>query len=445
MTVEELVVSLGLEVDGSALGKAHQFFAALTSGAAGVFSAFAAVGAGMVAAAGYTAKAADHVDELSQSLGVSADMLQRVGYAAGFSSLSMEQVGRSIKFLAKNGSKDALGDILKLADTFEKMPDGTAKTALAIKKLGKTGAEMIPMLNEGRAKLEELFAEAPVMSPETIKSGVELSDAITRIQGALKKMVFMIGAPLLKPLGAVATILIKWFNANEKLIGKGVNRFVEEFSSVVKGAVEIVGTAVRGIYMLGELLGGWPRILAGATAAFAAFAVATNAPAAGIVGLLLVLNSFKRYMEGRDSVVGDGIEAFKKAWSDGFNVDYKSSGIYLFFAWLMNSIRDASIELSRLTGRYKDGVGPMTSGERDDHRAFNERIMANMANAGISVTQGKTDVSNGQWVPVNQDGSRGPTTNNVTVQVNGAGDPKVVGQAVYDKIQEQIDAAHGAY
>ena len=47
-----------------------------------------------------------------------------------------------------------------MADKFKAMPDGTKKTALAMDILGKSGKDLIPLLNSGSEGLGEMLAEA---------------------------------------------------------------------------------------------------------------------------------------------------------------------------------------------------------------------------------------------------------------------------------------------
>ena len=39
--------------------------------------------------------------------------------------------------------------MMQVADAFKKMPDGAEKAGLAMKLFGKSGADLIPLLNEG--------------------------------------------------------------------------------------------------------------------------------------------------------------------------------------------------------------------------------------------------------------------------------------------------------
>lgn len=115
-----------------------------------------------------TIDAADHLNDLTQSLGINMQELAKYKLATAQSGSSLEGLGKGIKGLtnafAEHGdelraagitAKTADGQIRQLADIFSKMPDGLEKTTLATKLFGKSGMELIPMLNMGAAGLDE--------------------------------------------------------------------------------------------------------------------------------------------------------------------------------------------------------------------------------------------------------------------------------------------------
>jgi hypothetical protein len=63
---------------------------------------------------------------------------------------------------------------MDLADHFKTLPDGAEKTALAMKVLGRSGAELIPLLNAGGAAIEELGSKAVIMTEEQIEASKHL-------------------------------------------------------------------------------------------------------------------------------------------------------------------------------------------------------------------------------------------------------------------------------
>lgn len=124
--------------------------------------------AGMVALGKGAIDAADNLNDLSQRFGVGIKDLVSYQLAADQSGTSLESVATGLKKLSTNLVEN--GAALKaagvdttstttamrgIADIFATMPDGAEKTALALKLFGKSGTELIPLLNGGAQALEE--------------------------------------------------------------------------------------------------------------------------------------------------------------------------------------------------------------------------------------------------------------------------------------------------
>ncbi len=157
--------------------------------------------------------AADAASKQAKGVGLLVEELTGLQFAAELAGVSNEDLTKSLAGLARR-SKDArdgvkesadafaeLGvkvttndgklkgttELLKdLADAFEALPTGVRKTALAQDVFGRSGARLIPFLNEGRAGLERLTAEAErlglVISTETAVAAEALNDNITRLK-----------------------------------------------------------------------------------------------------------------------------------------------------------------------------------------------------------------------------------------------------------------------
>ena len=175
------------------LGKAKRMFGgaadhmkstAVAAGAA-IGSAFA-TGATIAAAA--IKSAVDRADELSktaQKIGVSTEALSALEYAARLSDVSLQQLSTGVGKLTQNvvaavsgnkqlsGAFDAVGVsvtdangklrgadaiLLDLADAFESLPDGADKTNIAMQLMGKSGRELIPLLNGGSEAIRDISA-----------------------------------------------------------------------------------------------------------------------------------------------------------------------------------------------------------------------------------------------------------------------------------------------
>lgn len=203
-------------------------------------STFAGLGAGLAvgAFAGFVKEAIDAADEIgkmSQRVGVSAEALSALNYAASLADVSTESLGSGLKKLAVNAAdtakgtgeardafaalgisvKDSTGnlkgaDVLlgEVATQFAGFEDGAAKTALAVKLFGKAGADLIPLLNTGATGLADMRAEAErlgvIISPEQAKAAEEFNDNLTRVQTAIKGIGVQVSGPFLAAMNEAA-------------------------------------------------------------------------------------------------------------------------------------------------------------------------------------------------------------------------------------------------
>ncbi|CAN1721186.1 putative Phage tail tape measure protein domain-containing protein [Hyphomicrobium sp. 1Nfss2.1] len=158
---------------------------------------------------------ADRIDDLSQSLGISAEQLSAWSYAAKLSGTDLEglasgitKLNRSLGEIASgtindaqralnamgvsavdaNGNLRSQGDIIEdVADRFSGYQDGATKAALAQALFGKSGADLIPFLNNGRIGLAALTREAErmglIISTDTAKQASQLNDEIDKLKG----------------------------------------------------------------------------------------------------------------------------------------------------------------------------------------------------------------------------------------------------------------------
>lgn len=184
------------------------------------------------------ADSADKLDELSQRIGVSVEDLTRLQWAAKMSGASNETLTASLQKLSLNmaNSKDpanesaaafkALGidvenadgsmrsqlEVLNdVADAFAGYKDGANKTAIAVQLLGRSGAELIPLLNGGSASIKALANESDrlgnTLSTNTAKAAAEFNDHLDRMAARASAAAKAIATPLLQNLNQLFAAL----------------------------------------------------------------------------------------------------------------------------------------------------------------------------------------------------------------------------------------------
>ncbi len=150
--------------------------------------------------------AADALDEMSGRVGVSAKELsglqlayrqagmQNDAMASSIAKLSKEMSEGNVAFRALGVSahntdgtmKSTTAVLFELADQFKDLPDGAAKTALAMEIFGKSGAEMVPLLSSGSDGIKELIATSErlgtVLEDSTAAQAGQFNDTLELLQ-----------------------------------------------------------------------------------------------------------------------------------------------------------------------------------------------------------------------------------------------------------------------
>ena len=181
-------------------------FKAVTAGIAAVGTAAVAAGKKMFDAANATAEYGDHVDKMSQKMGISAKGYQEWDHVMQHCGTSMDTMKASMKTLANaavnnNAAFDKLGISQKQLATMsqeeifnatiaglQNVTDTTERTYLAGKLLGKGATEMGAVLNmsaEDTAKMKQSLNDmGAVMSDKAVKASAHFKDSLQDLKTA---------------------------------------------------------------------------------------------------------------------------------------------------------------------------------------------------------------------------------------------------------------------
>ncbi len=261
----------------SAFAGASSVIANAFAGLAGAFS----VGA-MAAMVTSSIDAADALSKLSQRTGETVENLARLQYAGSLADVSNEALATSLKKLSKNmaeaasgtgeaadafraigvsvvdsaGKLRSSGDVLNdVADRFAGYEDSAAKAALAQAIFGRSGADLIPLLNAGSQGLKEMGNEASrlgvVISTETAQAAERFNDQMTRVNAALGSIAKQTAAELLPVLNELADSLVEI--ARE---GTGANRSFSPLSDAFRAFIVVGGNVAYVFKAIGTEIGG---------------------------------------------------------------------------------------------------------------------------------------------------------------------------------------------
>ena len=269
--------------------KAESNLAVLKSGAAAVGVAIAAAATAAIAMTKANIDAADAAGESAAAAGISVEQYTRLGYAMKFSVGGADALDGSMKFLNKsmydaaNGSKsaqaafDSLGvsytnadgslrestDVmLDVADKFSTMKDGAQKSAMAMDIFGKSGADMVPFLNQGSAGINELTAQADrlgvTLDGPTADAAGQFNDNIDMLKGAAKGFGNEVMKGLLPSLNNLGNEMVATADNGDAMASAA-----EGVVAILKGVVTVGVTAAATVQAVGNAIGG----VAAATAA----------------------------------------------------------------------------------------------------------------------------------------------------------------------------------
>lgn len=268
--------STGVKESQSAMGRLS---AGLKTGFLVIAAAAAAAATAIAASLKHTIDKADEMGKAAQKIGVPIEKLSALAYAADLSGVSFETLSKSMGKLAQSMSdslvnttgnaarafsvlgiavKDNAGNLRSSSDVladvaakFKGMEDGAGKTALAMAIFGKSGKELIPLLNSGADGLAAMTAEAEklgiVIDQKTFEAAERFNDSLTRLGYVQEGMSIQITGKLAPALNALAT----YFN-DLALSGHGMDGVINVIVGTVKTLASAAVIAAEGISNIGN-------------------------------------------------------------------------------------------------------------------------------------------------------------------------------------------------
>lgn len=182
---------------------------------------------------------ADEIYKMSQKVGVSTENLSTLKFAAELADVGLEALGTGLQKLSKNVAEAASGSgdardafsalgidlkkqngqlknsdelLLEIATKFQGMADGVDKTALAMKLFGKSGADLIPLLNSGGSGIAELQAQARSLrlelSTEAAQAAEKFNDQLTVLKAGSEGLARSFSSDLLPKINEIISAVL---------------------------------------------------------------------------------------------------------------------------------------------------------------------------------------------------------------------------------------------
>lgn len=269
---------------GSSLAKAGKVgIAAITATTAAVV----AFGVGLTKSVNSVADYGDKVDKMSQKIGISTDAYQKWDYVMQRAGTNVDNLKMGMKTLSQQAEKgsDAFQKLgisqeevssLSQEELFEKtvkgladMEAGTERTALATQLLGRAGADLGPLLNQGSDAIEEQMEIAEkygmVMPEAAVKASAAFEDSMTTMQMTMTGLKNRMIGEFLPSVTQITDGLALLFTGDMSGlddIEAGIDGIIEKTDSMIPVVIKVGGKIIESIAM--SIANGLPQLASSA-------------------------------------------------------------------------------------------------------------------------------------------------------------------------------------
>lgn len=293
--IRELGVKVGLYFDKRGAEDAdkriNQIAVSMRRTALEVAAASASV-FGFAKAAAYNSR---ELGQYSDALGISAERLQELEYAARVTSGvsrdelvgALESVSSTLDDVRRGNLEsaytfnrlgigmDVVGNrairadqvLMRVATQLQKIPDPIARTAIATQVFGGAGARLLPMLLKGADGIAQMGAEGRklgvIIGRDAVAEGRKFDQTLSRIWIVLKNVSYTIGYSLLKYLEPLVNRFQSLVVQNKRFIALGLAGVLKSIAYYLELVFKAAGFVANRIQFLVEKLGGLERVSKG--------------------------------------------------------------------------------------------------------------------------------------------------------------------------------------
>lgn len=275
MNVFELFAKINVDSSGfeSSVKKAGSVAKNALLGATGAIAVGTAImGKQFVSAAKDTAAYGDNVDKMSQKIGISAESYQKWDYVMQRAGTSIDSMKMGMKTLSKQAesNSDAFQKLgisqeqvasMSQEELFEAtvrglagMEEGTERAALASELLGRAGADMGPLLNQGTEAIDEQMEMAEkygmVMPDSAVKASAAFEDSVTTMKMTMQGLRNRMMGNFLPAITQVTDGLGKLFAGDMSGaddVAKGIENVITKMSDLMPKIIEVGGKVIRAL------------------------------------------------------------------------------------------------------------------------------------------------------------------------------------------------------
>jgi hypothetical protein len=311
------------------------------------------------------------IDDVAKRTGASAEGLSQLKYAAEQSGATLEDVEKGMRKLgdvttqAANGSKSAQEALAKVGVTagqlsamspedrllaivqgLSQITDPAERASVAMDVLGKSGANLLPMMEDGAAGVAAMMAEADALgltlSGPQAEAAAAFDDAFAKLSATFSTFAKVVGSALAPVLADLMNFI------------SGAIPVAMQFANIIGGVM--VSAAQRGWQALSLMLEGFAPIIQAAKDTFggitdaltsgdmslAARVMWASLKAAWLEGTAGLSREWLAWKAGFVQVFADAMAALKSAWAATQN--WLSSGIIELMGMIDSSINVEAVQ-----------------------------------------------------------------------------------------------------
>jgi hypothetical protein len=341
---------------------------AASLGTAAVAGGIGLIVSGMSAAAASVwrfSEAAAGIDDIAQRTGASAESLSQLRYAAEQSGANLEAVEKGMRKLgdvttqAAGGSKSAAAALasvglsaeqllampvedrfLAVAQGISQIQDPAAQASVAMDLLGKSGADLVPMMADGAGGIRALMAEADklgmTISGEQAKAAAAFDDKWQGLVATLRNASNIIAVAVLPYLSQMIDMVMATWPAIQTLATLVGETLVASFGQ----AYDAIGLLLQPFAGLGSAVSDTLSSIMGALTAGDVAAAAgvfwASLDVAWAQGIAAISDQWYAWRNGFLDVFGQAVSGVRKMWAE--TQAWLSSGIVDIMAYLDSSL-----------------------------------------------------------------------------------------------------------
>jgi len=261
LIVSELFTKLGFKVDQKELLKFQSSIKSMAKVGAVIAGVATSAAVGLFSIVKNAANYGDDLNKTSQKIGVTVEQLERLSYVASLSDVNIGTLQMAFGLLskkmndAKAGNKEAaesfksLGidpktiknneqGLVAIADKLSKVTNKSKQIALTRDIFGRSGQELLPLLNLGAKGIQELYDEFNNLglgiSGGAAKAAEDFNDNLTRLQGYAGAIVRKIGSELIPVFDKYAKMALTWIKANNAIIKQKLAEWIGKLKIIAE-------------------------------------------------------------------------------------------------------------------------------------------------------------------------------------------------------------------